>query len=232
MEEAEPPPPQEELTTPVPTAPSLPWEAAGDWGCLKACLGSQGLVGTVRLGGLLIQFRSWERSKGSQGQDVWITGPGHREGHWRFQSLVTRVLGVTGCRSHLGAHCPATPQSWMGRLPAARSSSPATSRPQSGEEEDAGPSGSAPGSFENSSTIFSAPILPNAHLLLCSLTFLFRRPSPSPSPTPSLHASPWGRKRSSTSVQSLSSSPRPLTSFITSTISPACNFSSSACSGL
>lgn len=46
--------------------------------------------------------------------------------------------GITGSRSHLGAHRPAIPQSWMGRLPTARSSSPATSRPQSGEGEGCG----------------------------------------------------------------------------------------------
>lgn len=64
---------------------------------------------------------------------MWITGSRHWEGHWRLQSLVTGSHGVTGSRSHLGAHCPATPQSWMGRLPAVRSSFPATSRPQSAE---------------------------------------------------------------------------------------------------
>lgn len=71
--------------------------------------------------------------KGVIGQDVQITGSGHLGQVTEDCSLVTGVHGVTGSRSHLGAHCPATPQSWMGRLPAARSSSPATSRPQSGK---------------------------------------------------------------------------------------------------
>lgn len=173
---------------------------------------------------MLIQFRSWERSKGSQGQDVWITGSGHWEGHWRMQSLVTGVHGVTGCRSHLGAHCPATPQSWMARLPAARSSSPATSRPQSGEEEDAGPSGSAP---RVSRELFHPCFCPDS--------------ARGPPPPLLLHfpisaplTIPKARTLSSHtphSTQSLSSL-RLRTSFITSTISPACSFSSSACSGL
>lgn len=68
---------------------------------------------------------------------MWVTGFSHWEGHWRLQSG-HRVSRGPRARSHLGAHCPATPQSWMGRLPAAHSSFPATSRPQSGEGEDTG----------------------------------------------------------------------------------------------
>lgn len=188
-------------------------------------------MGTVKLGVVLIQFRSWERSKRSQGQDVWITGSGHWVGHWKLQSLVTGVHGVTECRSHLGAHCPATPQSWMGRLPAARSSSPATSRPQSGEEEDARPSGSAPRVSQEFFHPCFCPDSARCPLLPCSLTFPFLRPSPAPMPTPSLHTSvTHGLAPASPPKASLSL--RPLTSFITSTISPACSFSSSACSGL
>lgn len=138
---------------------------------------------------MLIQFRTWEKSKGSQGQDAWITGSGHWKGQWRLQSLVTRVHGVTVCRSHLGAHCPATPQSWMGRLPAARSSSPATSRPQSGEEEDAGPSSSAPRVSREFFHPCFCPDSAQSSLLPCSLTFPFLCPSAAPTPTPSLHTS-------------------------------------------
>lgn len=137
-------------------------------------------------------------------------------------SLVAGFHGVTGSRSHLGARCPATPQSWMERLPAAHSSSPATSRPQSADGEDAEVSGSAPGVFPEI-TLGSALILPDDPLHPCSRTI--------PITLTSLHPPPLTRGVLHHLPQILSS-PYPLTSFITSTISPTCNFNSSACSGL
>lgn len=120
---------------------------------------------------------------------MWVTGFSHWEGHWRLQSG-HRVSRGHRVRSHLGAHCPATPQSWMERLPAAHSSFPATSRPQSGEGEDTGVSGSAPKSLSRNHTLL---ILPNDPLHPCCLTFPSLRPSPFPSPTPSLRPPPLTR---------------------------------------
>lgn len=82
------------------------------------------------------------------------------------------------------------------------------------------------GSLENSSTLVSAPILPKAPSSLAPSLSHFCVPQQPQRPHPLFtHLSPRD------SAQSLSSL-RPLTSFITSTVSPACSFSSSACSGM
>lgn len=168
-------------------------------------------------------IHSLDHGRGQRGPRVRMReSQAQATGHCRSQSLVTGVEGVTGSRSHLGAHCPATPQSWMGRLPAARSSSPATSRPQSGEEGGRRGIWFCPKSLSRNLTPL---VLPG----FCCLTFPSLRPSPSPPPTPSLPSA--GDPCSIISPQTLPS-PHPLTSFTTSTISPACSFSSSACSGL
>lgn len=111
-------------------------------------------------------------------------------------SLVPGGPRVTGFRSHLGAHCPATPQSWMGRLPVARSSSPATSRPQSGEGKDAGASGSAPRVSRNVTLLVlpEDPFFPVPHFSISApLTLLIfptlNLPNSSP-PSPFTASSP------------------------------------------
>lgn len=192
-EQAEPPipPPQpstrphEELPTSLPTPPNLPWAVAGDQGRVKACLGYQGLVKEREVRGGVLIHRLGHR-RGQRGHKVKMGGS-QASATGRVMgdcSLVAGFHGVTASRSHLGARCPATPQSWMERLPAAHSSSPATSRPQSADGEDAEVSGSAPGVFPEI-TLGSALILPDDPLHPCSLTI--------PIPTPSLHPPPLTR---------------------------------------
>ena len=172
---------------------------------MKACLGYPSLVRERQVGGLLIH--SLDHRRGQRGQRVRMCGSqAHatgREGHWRLQSLVTGSHGVTGSRSHLGAHCPATPQSWMGRLPAARSSFPATSRPQSAEGVGRRSISFCPKGLSRNRTLGSAPILADDHLHSCCLGFPCLRPSP----TPSLLPPPLSRRRAP------SSPPNPLITY-------------------
>lgn len=62
-----------------------------------------------------------------------ITGSGHWGRSLKIVVWSQGFTGSAGSRSHSGGPLSSNPQSWMGRLPAARSSSPATSRPQSGK---------------------------------------------------------------------------------------------------
>lgn len=138
----------------------------------------------MRLGGspFTPRLRSWERARRGhrdrrrESQAHASGGRGWGEGPRRVCSQ--GAVRVSKSRSHLGTHCPATPQSWTGRLPAAHSSSPATSRPQSGEGEDAGASGFAPGVCG----LLAPSAQPAGPLLPCSFSLCH---SPFPRPPPS-----------------------------------------------
>lgn len=147
-------------------------------------------------------------------------------------SLVTRVHGVTGSRSHLGAHCPATPTKLDGKAPSCPfffPQPPAVLNLGSGE--DAGASSPAPKGL--------LAILNLIHPDSFQMTPLLPLPPPFHfcAPHQFHHPQPHGCVSSFRDSHRLPSnpshpSPHPLTSFITSTISPACNCSSSACSGV
>lgn len=197
---------------------------------MKGCLDCQGLVGDseVREGANSVEVMG--EVKGVIGQDVQITG----SGHWgRSLTIVVWSQGFTGSQGPGLTWGPTVQQlhkvGWEGsQLPVLLPQPPAVLN--LGRGEDAGSSGSAPRVSLAILNPDSPRFRPMTPLLPCSLTFPLLCHSSIPSPTTSLH--PCLLTQIPSSPLKPLSSPHPLTSFITSTISPACSCSSSACSGV